>query len=135
MHSLLPFPDTVQKLEMRGRDLRAALEHGLAETDREGGGFLQLSGLRLVWDPAKPGGRRIVSVTIDNRPLDDDATYTVAVPTYLVRGGDGFTAFKRGRALVAEEAGPPLAQVVLDAIAARGTIAPAADGRITRAGR
>jgi 2',3'-cyclic-nucleotide 2'-phosphodiesterase (5'-nucleotidase family) len=135
VHSLLPFPDTVQKLEMRGRDLRAALEYGLAQTDREGGGFLQLSGLRMVWDPAQPGGRRIVSVTVDNRPLDDEATYTVAVPTYLVRGGDGFTAFTRARALVGEEAGPPLAQVVLDAIAARNTIAPVPDGRITRTGR
>jgi len=135
VHALLPFPDTVQKLEMRGRDLLAALEHGLAQTDREGGGFLQLSGLRLVWDPSQPGGRRIVSVSVGARPLDDDATYTVAVPTYLVRGGDGFTAFKRKRALVGEEAGPLLAQVVLDAIAMRGTIAPAPDGRITRTPR
>ena len=74
-------------------------------------------------------------MTVGNRRLDDDATYTVAVPTYLVRGGDGYTAFKRARALVGQEAGPPLAQLVLDAITARGTIAPAPDGRITRTGR
>ena len=58
-----------------------------------------------------------------------------AVPTYLVRGGDGFTAFKLARTLVGEETGPPLAQVVVDAIVVRGTIAPAADGRITRSTR
>jgi len=135
VYGLLPFPDTVQKLEMRGRDLRAALEYSLAQTDREGGGFLQISGIRLIWDPAQPAGRRIVNLTVDNRPLDDDAAYTVAVPTYLVRGGDGFTAFKLARTLVGAETGPPLAQVVLDAIVGRGTIAPAPDGRITRTPR
>ncbi len=48
IHGLLPFTDVVLKLELRGRDLRAALEHGLSQTDREGGGFLQVSGVRLA---------------------------------------------------------------------------------------
>ncbi|MGH7347263.1 MAG: bifunctional metallophosphatase/5'-nucleotidase, partial [Candidatus Rokuibacteriota bacterium] len=44
IRGLLPFTDVVMKLEMRGRDIRAALEHGLVQADREGGGFLQVSG-------------------------------------------------------------------------------------------
>jgi 2',3'-cyclic-nucleotide 2'-phosphodiesterase (5'-nucleotidase family) len=78
--ALLPFTDMVLKLEMRGVDLRAALEHGLAQTDREGGGFLQLSGVRLVWDSRLPAGRRIADVTVGGRPLADETAYTVAVP-------------------------------------------------------
>jgi 5'-nucleotidase / UDP-sugar diphosphatase len=133
--ALLPFTDLVLKLEMRGVDLRAALEHGLAQTDREGGGFLQLSGVRLVWDSRLPVGRRIADVTVGGRPLADETVYTVAVPSYLVRGGDGFTAFARAKALIGAESGPQVAQVVLDAIALRGEIAPAIDGRIGRAAR
>ena len=132
VHSLLPFTDVVLKLEMRGRDLRAALEHGLAQADREGGGFLQLSGVRLVWDPRLPVGRRIVDASVGNRPLADDAVYTVAVPSYLVRGGDGFTAFARAAIIIGGTSGPQVAQLVLDALTAHGEIAPSIDGRITR---
>ena len=85
------------KLELRGRDLRAALEHGLAQTDREGGGFLQVSGVRLEWDPRRAAGQRVVSVAVGGRALEDETTYSVAVPSYLVRGGDGYTAFRAGQ--------------------------------------
>jgi len=133
VHSLLPFTDVVMKLELRGRDLRAALEHGLAQTDRVGGGFLQVSGIRFVWDPKREPGRRVVSATVGGRVLEDDGAYTVAVPSYLVRGGDGYTALARGRALVDGTSGPQVAQILMDAIVARGAIAPSTDGRIARA--
>ncbi len=131
IHALLPFSDVVLRLELRGRDLRAALEHGLAQTDRVGGGFLQVSGVRLVWDPQLPAGQRLVSTTVGSRPLEDDAVYTVAVPSYLVRGGDGYTAFARAKVVIDETSGPQVAQTILDGIVARGTITPATDGRIT----
>jgi 2',3'-cyclic-nucleotide 2'-phosphodiesterase (5'-nucleotidase family) len=133
--SLLPFTDMVVKLEMRGADLRAALEHGLAQTDRVGGGFLQISGARIVWDPRLAPGRRIIDVSAAGKPLADDAAYTVAVPGYLVRGGDGYTVFGHAKTIVDAESGPQVSQVVIDAIAARAEIAPALDGRIGRAAR
>ncbi len=133
--NLLPFTDVVLKLELRGRDLRAALEHGLSQTDREGGGFLQVSGVRLAWDPRQPVGQRIVSATVGGGPLDEETTYSVAVPSYLVRGGDGYTAFARGRVVISEASGPQVAQLILDAIIARGTIAPTTDGRIATSSR
>jgi 5'-nucleotidase len=135
IHGLLPFTDVVLKLELRGRDLRAALEHGLSQTDREGGGFLQVSGVRLAWDPRQPAGQRIVSATVGGGPLDEETTYSVAVPSYLVRGGDGYTAFARGRVVISEASGPQVAQLILDAIIARGTIAPTTDGRIATSSR
>jgi 5'-nucleotidase len=135
VHGLLPFKDVVLKLEMRGQDLRAALEHGLAQTDREAGGFLQVSGVRFVWDSRLPAGRRIVDAAIGGRPLADDAVYTVAAPGYLVRGGDGFVVFSRGREVVGATSGPPVVQLVLDAIRAHGEIEPAVDGRIMQASR
>jgi 2',3'-cyclic-nucleotide 2'-phosphodiesterase (5'-nucleotidase family) len=133
--SLLPFTDMVVKLEMRGADLRAALEHGLTQTDRVGGAFLQLSGARVVWDPRLAPGRRIVDVSVTGKPLADDAVYTVAVPGYLARGGDGYTVFAHAKTIVDAESGPQVSQVVIDAIAARAEIAPAVDGRIGRAVR
>ena len=132
--SLLPFANVVVKLEMTGRELRQAVEHGLAQGDRQGGGFLQVSGVRLVWDPRRPAGARIVSADLGGRPLAADAVYTVAVLDYLYRGGDGFVEFARAKVLVSRESGPQLGDLILDAIAKRGTIAPAVDDRLRRVG-
>jgi 5'-nucleotidase len=128
--SLLPFSNVVMKLEMRGRDLRQALEEGLAQAERLGGGFLQVSGLHVAWDPRRAPGQRVVGLDVGGRPVEDGRTYTVAAPDYVVRGGDGFTAFREARVLVDEESGPQLADVVLDGLVARKTIAPRVDGRI-----
>jgi 2',3'-cyclic-nucleotide 2'-phosphodiesterase (5'-nucleotidase family) len=128
--SLLPFGNVVMVLQLSGRDLREALEHGLAQRDREGGGFLQVSGITLTFDPSRPAGRRIVTATVGGAPLDAERRYTAAVVEYLVRGGDGFTSFRDAPVLVDAASGPILATVLLDAIAAAGTIAPEVDGRI-----
>src|SRR5574341_624881 len=128
--SLLPFTNVVLKLEMSGREVRAALERALAQADHQGGGFLQVSGMRLAWDPRRPAGRRIVSAEARGASLADATLYTVAVPGYLWRGGDGFTEFAAAKVLVGEESGPNLTQLLLDAIARRGAIAPQVDGRL-----
>ena len=60
--------------------------------------------------------------------------YTVAVLDYLYRGGDGFVEFARAKVLVSRESGPQLGDLILDAIAKRGTIAPAVDARLRRVG-
>ena len=130
VHALLPFTNVLMKLEMRGRDLRQALEHGLAQADREGGGFLQVSGLRITHDPRRPPGGRVLQVDVGGKPLEDQASYTVAAIDYLVRGRDGFTFFRGAKVLVNTESGPQLADVVPEGITARGTIAPQTDGRI-----
>jgi len=130
VHALLPFTNILMKLEMPGRDLRQALEHGLAQADGEGGGFLQVSGLRVSYDPRRPPGDRILQVAVGGRPLEDGAAYTVAVIDYLARGGDGFTAFWGAKVLVNAESGPQLADVVLEGIAGGGLIAPQTEGRI-----
>ena len=128
--SLLPFTNVVMKLELRGRELREALEQGLAQADRLGGGFLQVSGLRVAWDPHRPPGQRIVELEVGDAALEEGRSYTVALPSYLVRGGDGFTAFHGAAVLVSEESGPQLSDIVLDGLVARKTIAPRVEGRI-----
>ncbi|MEX2145386.1 MAG: bifunctional UDP-sugar hydrolase/5'-nucleotidase [Candidatus Rokuibacteriota bacterium] len=135
VHGLLPFTNAVVTLEMRGLQLRAALEEGLAGIEREAGGFLQVSGLRVVHDLGRPPGHRVREVAVGGAPLDGHRLYTVATIDYLARGGDGFTAFRPAPRLVSETSGPQLADVVLEAILAQGTIAPGIDGRLTAAPR
>jgi len=132
---LLPFTNVIVKLEMRGADLRLALEQGLAQLEREAGGFLQVSGLRLMYDPAQAPGQRVLGVEVGGVALDDARAYTVAVNNYMHGGGDGLTAFAGGRVLVGPESGPDLAATVLATITTRGTIAPVVEDRIRAANR
>ena len=130
VYALLPFTNTVMKVEVTGAALRQGLEHGLAQADNQGGGFLQVSGVQISYDGRRQAGNRIVTVEIGGRPLDPDGRYTVAVPNYVAQGGDGHTAFRTARVLVSAESGPDLAALVLRAIEARQTITPRIDGRI-----
>ena len=131
--SLLPFGNVVMAVEATGRALRAALEQGLALREREGGGFLQVSGLRMAFDPARPAGQRVIAIAVGGGPLDADRHYTVAVPDYVGRGGDGITALREARVLVGSGHGPLLADLLLQAVAAGSPIGPQVEGRL-RAG-
>jgi 5'-nucleotidase len=132
---MLPFTNVVLKLAVSGARLWEALEQGVARVERAGGGFLQVSGLRMAFDPREPPGRRVRAVEVGGAPLDPATTYTVAVVDWIARGGDGITALRDARVLVDAASGPQLSDVLLDAIAARGTIAPGVDGRIRNAAR
>jgi len=127
--SLVPFNNVVMVLEMTGRRVREALEHGLVDREREGGGFLQVSGLTVVFDPRRPAGGRVVSAHVGGVPLDPERLYKVAVVDFVARGGGGTGAFRDARILLGPGSGPLLSEIVLGAVSAAGTIAPEVDGR------
>jgi 5'-nucleotidase/UDP-sugar diphosphatase len=128
----LPFGNVAVLLALTGADIRAALESGVSQVEAVAGRFPQVSGLAFTWDPAKPPGSRIVSVTVGGKPLDDAATYRVATNDYMAGGGDGYAAFTKGKVLIDASAGRLLATVVMDYVTSVGTVAPEVDGRITR---
>jgi 2',3'-cyclic-nucleotide 2'-phosphodiesterase/3'-nucleotidase len=127
--NLVPFTNVVVVLEMTGARLREAIEFGLVDREREGGQFLQVSGMTLTFDPRRARGERLVSAQVGGAPLAPDKRYRVAVIDFLARGGGGITAFRDAGVLVDSTSGPLLSDVVLRAVAAAGTIAPEIDGR------
>jgi len=127
---LVPFTNVAMKVAVTGARLREALEQGLSRIERAGGGFLQVSGLRMTYDPRQPAGRRVLAVEVGGSPLELTKTYTVAVVDWIARGGDGVTALADGRILVDAADGPMISDVLLEAITARGAISPVLDGRL-----
>ena len=126
----LPFGNLLATMRLTGADLRAVLEHGLAQPGR--GGFPQVAGLRLAWDSARPAGDRLTGLLIrdaggDWAPVEPDRAYPLATNSFLRTGGDGY-AMLRDRATDAYDAGPAVADLVADALA-RGAAVPAG-GRI-----
>lgn len=126
----LPFNNKLVTLELRGADLRAALESGLWKLGKDAGRFPQISGARIVARQEAVPGSRIVTVDIGGAPLDDARLYKIATNDYLAGGKDGYEAFTRGKPLVTEDEAPLLSTVVMEAIEKAGTIAPAVDGRL-----
>lgn len=95
--AVLPFGNRVATLELAGTQLRAVLERSLAAIGRRTGGLLQLSGVTLEADLGAPAGHRLLAVRVADTPLRDDATYRVAVSSFLAAGGDGHAELARGR--------------------------------------
>lgn len=91
---LFPFGNTVQVKKITGADLIKVLEVSVSGYPATQGGFLQVSGLSYVFDPAQEVGSRIVEVTVGGSVLDKTAEYTVAINDFLGIGGDGYDVFK-----------------------------------------
>jgi 5'-nucleotidase len=86
LFQIQPFGNTLYRLTVRGRDLRAYLERMV---DREQPNA-HVSGVTVVYAPARPAGSRIVTAMMaDGRPLRDEATYTFVISNFLLGGGDG----------------------------------------------
>lgn len=97
----IPFGSTLLTLTLNGSDLIKTLEIG-ARTNGEtsAGEFLQVSGLKVVYDMSQPSMSRVVSVQarcgICDIPryetVDPSANYTIITTSFLaVDAGDGHT--------------------------------------------
>ena len=51
-------------------------------------------------------------------------------PTYTQAGGDGYASLTKGRPIIHASGAALMANVVIDRIAARGTVLPGVEGRI-----
>ncbi|MEM7433399.1 MAG: bifunctional UDP-sugar hydrolase/5'-nucleotidase [Pseudomonadota bacterium] len=84
-----PFVDDLQVKEMTGEQIHRALEQSLT-FER---GIMQLSGLQVTYDLARPKYSRVVSVTRDGNPVADDDRFTVVAAGFLAEGGDNYDVF------------------------------------------
>lgn len=117
----LPFGNMLATFELTGTDLRAALIHGL---DRMGqGGFPQIAGLYLAWNPLASGDARLVSVSRPLpdgtlAPLDPARHYRIVANNFLRAGGDGYAVLAE-HAINPYDTGPPLDAALVSLLASR----------------
>ena len=100
-----PFSNQLGYVTLKGSDLKDALEQQWKSdlNSQNSRPMLKLSlssNVRYTYDPARPYGERITSVTINGEPLKADATYTVGSVNFLLDGGDSFEALTRGGAAI-----------------------------------
>ncbi len=91
IYTVLPFDNTVVVVEASGKVIWQTLEHGVSWYPSAAGGFLQVAGMKYSFDPSKEVGKRIVSITINDKPIEMEKIYTLASNDFLTGGGDLFT--------------------------------------------
>ncbi len=131
--TVLPFQNTLSTFQLKGADVKAALENGVSQVTEGGGRFPQVAGLKFSFDKAKPAGERVTDIQVRDgnswKSLDAKATYGVVSNNFLRSGGDGYKIFATA-AVNAYDYGPSLDQVVADYLAKNRPYKPYLDGRI-----
>jgi 5'-nucleotidase len=128
--SMHPFGNVICKISLPGQVVLNALSSGVSKMPAAAGQFPQVSGLTMTVDLTRPTSNRVRDVRVNGQPLDPAKTYTVALPDFVLKGGDGYTMFAGQQVLVGPEAGPLLVSVVERRVAAAHEIAPAVEDRI-----
>jgi 2',3'-cyclic-nucleotide 2'-phosphodiesterase (5'-nucleotidase family) len=97
--TVLPFGNNLVTLDLTGDEILAALEHSVSAPGQ--GAFMQVSGLKFKYDPAKPIGERVwyvEALTADGyEELQQDKLYRVATNAFTADGGDGYSMFKSAK--------------------------------------
>jgi 2',3'-cyclic-nucleotide 2'-phosphodiesterase (5'-nucleotidase family) len=129
LYTALPYENYVVAFDLSGRDLKRALEHGVAAAEHGDGRFPQVSGLRFTWSPSANPGRRIRKVLIAGRPLEPERRYRVATHDFLAAGGDGYRIFVEARR-GSVSSGRRVRDLVAEALKQSQTVLPPPAGRI-----
>ena len=126
-----PFGNVVCVVEVPGRVLLQALNSGVSKLPVNAGQFPQVSGVAMTVDPRAAAGSRVRDVHVNGQPLDLAKKYRVAIADFMLTGGDEYSMFANQTVLVGPQSGGLLVTALEKYIAAKGTVSPAIDGRIT----
>jgi 5'-nucleotidase/UDP-sugar diphosphatase len=131
LRAILIFPDEpVVVLRLDGGRIREALERSLGVLPNPNKGFLQVSGLRVRFDPNQaPGARaREIVVAQTNAALDPKGTYRVAMSESLAKGALGY--FRVFNGAPRERTDITLSQALTKFAASHSPLSARVDGRL-----
>lgn len=97
--TVLPFDNDLFVTRISGSTLLAVLEHSAVVREQDSnGGFLQMSGLKIIYNFNNAVGQRVVSAQAlcaecavpSYKNVNETALYNIIIPSFLLEGGDGF---------------------------------------------
>lgn len=120
----------IVKFNLTGLDLIKGLEFGLSMIELNDELLPQVSGMKYTYNPNNPVGSRVVSVLINNQPIDPGQLYSVTTNEFL------FTALTDTGFVGVTPIEPYLfvdsteAQILAEYIISQGSITPIIEGRV-----
>ncbi|HEY3267658.1 MAG TPA: 5'-nucleotidase [Armatimonadota bacterium] len=128
--TLLEDPDdAVAILNITGAQLKAVLERGVSACPKPFDGFLQVSGLTIEFNTAKPAGQRVTAVRVNGSPLEPGKRYQVATLVSLADGGLGYYNLWEKKDV--SEPGPAVLEAAANYVKALKTVSPREEGRVS----
>lgn len=124
-----PLGNVVCKIEVTGAVLLQALNNGVAKLPSAAGQFPQVSGVTFTADVTAPPGNRVRDARINGRPIEAAGRYTLALPDFVLKGGDAYSMFAGQPVLVGPENGDTVVNALEKYVAEKRTISPAIERR------
>lgn len=88
LYTIIPFDNTLFTMELKGSDIKKAIEHGIMPGNM---GWGQFSGIKVWYDKDAKAGERVTSIRLqDGTPLDMNKYYKVVTNDFMATGGDGY---------------------------------------------
>lgn len=121
--ALLSFgEDSVVTLSLSGAQIRAALERAASVYPTGSPAFLHGAGFTATFDAKAPSGKRVASIRVAGRAIDDNLVYDVAMPVALAEGAAGY--FNIWSGAKARQSDQTLLAALAAFIRAKGEVAP-----------
>lgn len=131
LYTVQPFGNRVMRCTMTGAQILRLLESQWSGPHAERPLLLRVSGLSYLYNWSRSPEHRVVAAYDGaGAPLEADRRYTVAVNDYLLGGGDHFPVLEEVGDAV--DVGADIDALVAYVEAARGPLAAAVEGRLTR---
>ncbi|WP_438862551.1 bifunctional metallophosphatase/5'-nucleotidase [Neptunicella sp.] len=128
---VLPYRSSVVMLDVSGQQILDALENGLSIVEQVKGRYLQVSGVKIVYNSANKPGHRVIKVQINNQPLVTNKQYTLATTDYVAAGGDGYSMLSSShKILQSNQAARSLSDIVINQIVQDKIISPVIESRL-----
>ncbi len=127
VNTVFPFGNLIVVQEITGQALLDALEVGFSLYPETNGGFPQIGGMTVTFDPAKDAGSRITELLIGGEPVDVEKTYTLATNDFLAAGGDNYVSL--GEFPVTMYLGA-MDELIVNYLKDHSPVAPEVEGRI-----
>lgn len=125
-----PFANTLVNMKMTGAQIKTVLEQQWQRDDKGAvppRPFLRLGtskGFFATYDPARPEGNRVTSMSLNGKAIEPATSYSVTVNSFLAGGGDNFRGFAAGTAK--RDTGKVDLQAMVDYMAAKAATTPLA---------
>lgn len=138
LRELLPYPNTLVKLEITGELLQRVVNRSIEGWTGEGH-FLQVSGFAFRHDPASGTATDLTLLTDEEgddgtRKIEADTPLTAVTVGFLRDGGDNYKCLDP-KVVDELESRESLMEVIRESLEAAGEIAPEVEGRICNSER
>jgi 2',3'-cyclic-nucleotide 2'-phosphodiesterase (5'-nucleotidase family) len=96
VYRALPGDYAAVSMDLTGAQIKKLMENSAVQNKN----YMQVSGMNMDIDYARPPGDRVTTISLDYKPLDPQKTYRVTVDEISTTGSCGYNEFLKGKNII-----------------------------------